>query len=123
MTDEFRIPLQSVCSTVPGALAATVMGSDGIPVETVTAEVDADVDVSSLLIEYSALLDQIRRSAQMFAAGDLQEFSVRSEELIAIIRPINDEYFVALALRPEGSLGKGRYLLRLNAPRLAEALA
>lgn len=122
MIDDFRVPLQSICSAIPGAVAATLMGRDGIPVETVEAS-SADIDVASLLVEFSSLLDQIGRSAQMFAAGELRELSIRSENLTTIFRPLTDEYFVALALRPEASLGKGRYLLRLNAHRLTAALA
>jgi len=122
LSDEFRIPLQSVCSAVPGAVAATLMGRDGIPVETVAADA-ADVDVEALLVEYASLLDQIGKSAQMFAAGELRELSIRSDNLTTIFRPLTDDYFVALALRPDASMGKGRYLLRLNAHRLTAALA
>lgn len=122
MTDDFRIPLQSICSAIPGAVAATLMGRDGIPVETVDAAA-ADIDVGSLLIEFSSLLDQIGRSAQMFAAGELKELSIRSENLTTIFRPLTEDYFVALALLPDASVGKGRYLLRLNAHRLTAALA
>lgn len=123
MSNEFRVPLQSICSAVPGAVAATLMGHDGIPVETVEAAPSPEIDLSSLLVEYAALLDRIAQSAQMFAAGDLQELSIRSDNLTTIFRPLTSEYFVVLALRPEASVGKGRYLLRLNAHRLTSALA
>jgi hypothetical protein len=42
---------------------------------------------------------------------------------VTLIRVINETYFVAVALSPEGNLGKGRYLLRIVAPKLAEELA
>jgi hypothetical protein len=35
---------------------------------------------------------------------------------------LNEEYFVALALLPDGNFGKGRYLLRTVAPKLLEQL-
>lgn len=122
-TDDFRVPLQSICSAVSGAIAATLMDRDGIPIETVEVGATDDVDVASLLVEFSSLLDQIRRSAQMFAAGRLQELSIRSEHVTTILRPLTDDYLVALALAPHASVGKGRYLLRLNAHRLTTALA
>ena len=40
-----------------------------------------------------------------------------------VIRVINKGYFVALTLTPNANLGKGRYLLRLLAPKLADELA
>jgi predicted regulator of Ras-like GTPase activity (Roadblock/LC7/MglB family) len=121
MDNEFRTPLRAICTAMPGAVAATLMGSDGIPVETVQAEPN-EVDVGSLLVEYAALLDQVRRSAQMFEAGSLEELAIASEHLTTIIRPLNPEYFLALALTPAASAGKGRYLLRIHAPQLIEAL-
>ncbi|NJK89655.1 MAG: hypothetical protein HC923_09790 [Myxococcales bacterium] len=99
-----------------------MMDKDGIPIATVETDFLEDVDISALLVELSAVLGQVRRSAQMFAAGDLEELSVRSENLTTILRAVNEEYFVALALRPESPTGKGRYLLRINAPRLRAAI-
>jgi predicted regulator of Ras-like GTPase activity (Roadblock/LC7/MglB family) len=105
-----------------GAFSASIMGVDGIPVDSVEAD-SGDVDIPSLLVEYSSLLSQVQRSAQMFAAGGLEELAIRSENLTAILRPINAEYLLCLALRPSASFGKGRYLLRINAPKLASALS
>jgi hypothetical protein len=39
-----------------------------------------------------------------------------------LIRVINDNYFVAVTLSPDGNLGKARFLLRLAAPRLRDEL-
>jgi hypothetical protein len=38
------------------------------------------------------------------------------------MRLLNEEYFVAVAMRPQGNLGKARYLLRTQAPKLLENL-
>lgn len=123
MIEEIHEPLQKICRAVPGALGATVMGFDGVPVDSYEhREPDGETDVGALLVEYSNLLGQVKNSAEMFAAGALEEFSIRSENLTALIRPINDEFFLALALCSPLHAGKGRYLLRLHAPELAEFL-
>jgi hypothetical protein len=31
---------------------------------------------------------------------------------------VSKEYFVALAIRPDGNFGKGRYLLRIVVPKM-----
>jgi hypothetical protein len=49
--------------------------------------------------------------------------SFKSDKMITLIRVINKGYFVALTLTPDANLGKGRYLLRLLAPKLADELA
>ncbi|MCA9555307.1 MAG: hypothetical protein KC933_35065 [Myxococcales bacterium] len=124
MIEEIQIPLQKICGSVDGALAATVMGFDGLPVDAYTHhEPGGELDISSLIIEFSSLLGQVKASAQMFAAGGLEEFSVRSERLTTIIRPLGEEHFIALALLPAGNTGKGRYLLRIHAPELIRFLS
>ncbi|MBK6689764.1 MAG: hypothetical protein IPG45_35185 [Deltaproteobacteria bacterium] len=124
MLETIRGPLSEICEAVPGAFAASIIAADGVPVDTVEAQsADGELDISSLLIEYSALLGQVRSSAQMFAAGDLEELSISSANLTTIIRPLSLEFFVALALAPGANFGKGRYLLRLKADELRAALA
>jgi predicted regulator of Ras-like GTPase activity (Roadblock/LC7/MglB family) len=122
MDNEFRAALQAICGALPGTVAATLMGSDGIPIETVEGA-DAELEVSSLIVEYGSLIDQIRRSAQMFEAGGLEELTIASEHITTLIRPLTEEYFLALALGPGVPSGKGRYLMRIHAPGLLEALA
>jgi hypothetical protein len=38
------------------------------------------------------------------------------------MRMVSPEYFLVLALKPEGNYGKGRYVLRLTAPKLLSEL-
>ena len=64
MIDDIRGPLEQICRRVEGVFAVTVMGVDGLPVDTVRAtSVPEDTDVSALLVEYSNLLGQVQRSA------------------------------------------------------------
>ncbi len=121
--NELREPLESIVDALAGgAFAASIMGMDGLPVDAIERD-SGDVDVSALLVEFSSLLIQVQKSAQMFAAGDLEELAIRSEHLTTIIRPINEEYLLCLALHPEANFGKGRYLLRVHAPKLATFLS
>ena len=39
-----------------------------------------------------------------------------------MLRPLTDEYFVAVSLKPGGNTGKGRYLLRIVGPQLIAEL-
>jgi predicted regulator of Ras-like GTPase activity (Roadblock/LC7/MglB family) len=122
---DFRECLETICGSVDGAIAATLMGIDGLPVESYEAPTDdpPTIDVGSLLVEFSTVLGQVRQSAETFSAGSLTEISIRSEQLTTIIRTLNEEYFVALAMKPAGNTGKGRYLLRIHAPNLLKDLA
>lgn len=124
----FRECLEDICGALNGVVIATVMGLDGLAVDTLSGQApvssnDEPVEVDALLVEYSALLDQVRRSAQVFEAGGLEEVSIRSERLTTIIRLLTPEYFVAVALTPQASSGKARYLLRLHSAALVGELS
>lgn len=116
----FRERLEEVCR-VEGAVLACVMGFDGIAVDTLAPRAEG-IDADTLLVEYSALFDQVRRAASALGSGSLEEMTVGTEKLTALLRPIDENYFLFLALEPDGNIGKGRFLLRVTAPKLLEEL-
>ena len=121
----FREHLQPMVSGVEGAIVASVMGFDGISIETVeaaNASAKEGLDVGTMLIEYSAILNQIRRAAEVLESGLVTEISVNTEEMVTLVRLLNQDYFVVLALSPDSNYGKARYLMRVNAPRIASEL-
>lgn len=112
----FRDELQRMITNCDGALAGVVMGFDGIAVDAVVG--DPGFDVNTIAMEYSFVLTQVRKAADILDAGSLNEVSIRCDELTFVVRVLSREYFVALALRPGGNLGKGRYLMRRALPEL-----
>ncbi|AKU90324.1 roadblock/LC7 domain-containing protein [Vulgatibacter incomptus] len=116
----FREHLEEICQ-VDGAVAASVMGFDGIAIDTVTAPNQA-VDAETLMIEYSGILGQVRKAAELLKAGDLTELTIGTERMTTHLRPIDSEFFLVLAMSPAGNYGKGRYLLRVKAPKLKDEL-
>jgi predicted regulator of Ras-like GTPase activity (Roadblock/LC7/MglB family) len=119
----FREHLQEVCRGVDGAVACSLMGMDGIEVDThVQAPPVGGVDMPSLLVELTAVLRGARDAAQAHQVGGVTEFSVGTERLVTVGRLVSPEYFMVVALRPEANLGKARYLLRVTAPRVLAEL-
>ncbi len=117
----FREHLQDVCDHVEGAIACSLMGVDGIEVDTHVAG-EGDVDVKSLLVEYTGVLRSARDAAEVHQAGGVSEFSVNTDKLVTVARLVSPEYFMVVALRPEGNYGKARYLLRITAPKVRAEL-
>jgi predicted regulator of Ras-like GTPase activity (Roadblock/LC7/MglB family) len=117
----FREHLEQVCRDVDGAVACSLMGVDGIEVDTHVVT-DGEVDVKSLLVEYSGVLRQAREAAEAHAAGGVAEMAISTEKLQAVARLVSPEYFIVLALTPAGNLGKARFLLRVTAPKLKAEL-
>ena len=117
----FAETLKRLVDNVDGGIAAVVMGLDGIPVETYVKQGDR-VDVNTVAMEFSFILTQVRKAGDSLQVGSLEELSVRAQRLVLICRMLSPQYFVAVAVAPEGNLGKARYLARVSAPQLASNL-
>jgi len=117
----FRESLQKIVDNVEGGVAGVLMGFDGIPVETYAREAGA-VDVQTVGMEFSFVLTQVRKAAEILEVGGVREIAIKADQLTVIIRVLSEEYFVALVLKPEGNFGKGRYLLRMVGPKMATEL-
>jgi predicted regulator of Ras-like GTPase activity (Roadblock/LC7/MglB family) len=116
----FKEALQTAVDGTDGGRAGLLMDFEGIPVETYSRD---GFDIESVGVEVSVVVKAIQRASEMLDAGATHEVAFKSEKLVTLIRVINETYFVAMALSPDGNLGKGRYLLRLLAPQLAEELS
>ncbi len=118
----FREQLEGICARVEGTYAASLMGYDGIAIETVTPKAPDGVELQTLLIEYSSILQNIRGAADQLQMGAASEVSIRTEKLVAVARMLTPDYFVILALAPDGNLGRARYELRVTGPKVAADL-
>ena len=107
----FREILQKIVDRCDGAVAGVVMGFDGISIELVTR--DPSVDVQTVSMEFSFVLTQVRKAAEILEVGALEEVTIRADKIVFLIRVLSEDYFMGLVLRPEGNFGKGRFLLRL----------
>jgi predicted regulator of Ras-like GTPase activity (Roadblock/LC7/MglB family) len=114
--------LQDVVRSVDGALACSVMGFDGIAVESHQVDGAPDLDLQSTLVEYAAVLAQARNAAQLLKTGPVSEVSINSDHVLTIMRLVTQDYFLVLALGSGGNYGKGRYALRIAAPRIRAEL-
>lgn len=117
----FREHLEQICRDVDGAVACSLMGVDGIEVDTHVAD-GGDLDLKSLLVEYSGVLRSAKDAAEAHAAGGVAEIAIATDKLLAVVRTVSPEYFMVVALTPDGNLGKARYLLRVTAPKLRSEL-
>lgn len=119
----FREILQDAVERTEGGVAGLLMGFDGIPVDHYVRAADGAVDVETVGMEYSVILKDIRKAAEMLEAGGANEISIQAERLTTVIRVLNDDYFVAMTLRPNGNYGKARFLLRTAGSRLLNELS
>ncbi len=118
----FHEQIQRIVDNTPGALAATIMGFDGIPIDTYEKRPGA-IDVSTLLTEYSSAVQQVRGTAESLGyPGAITEIDVASENLVAVLRQLTPDLFLGVVLERGSLPGKARYLMRVAAPAIMKEL-
>jgi predicted regulator of Ras-like GTPase activity (Roadblock/LC7/MglB family) len=117
----FRDTLREIVEKLEGGVAGLIMDSEGIAVESY-ALADAPFDITTIGIEFGVVLGSIKRAAESLEAGNAREVAIGTDKMIAIIRTLGDSYFLAVAMRPDGNFGKGRFLMRTAAPKLLAEL-
>lgn len=122
----FSEHLQHIVKEVDGAIACSVMGFDGIAVETVqkdsTGEAASALELSNSWVEFANVVSQLRQAAQNLKTGAIAEIAVSSEKVVTLMRLVASDYFIVLGLLPTGNYGKARYVLRIKAPEIAKEL-
>ena len=76
----FQSHLESVVSQVDGALACSVMGFDGIAVQTHQLNGADELDLSTALVEFTNVLSQLKSAAELLKTGNVQEISIHTEK-------------------------------------------
>ena len=114
--------LQRIVEETGGGVGAVLMGYDGIAIEQFFAP-EQEIDLQMVVVEYSNVLKEIRRTAEILSLGEMEEISIRTARYIIVIRMLTVDYFVALIINREGNFGKGRYLLTRENENLVEALS
>lgn len=109
----FKKSLQNIIEHTDGSLGVLIMGTDGIAVEKVMA---SDVDNSKLddatAAEFTSLIKNAQRTGGDLNLGTLNELVIACQETNIIIRLLSKDYFIVLALKSDGNIGRGRYELR-----------
>jgi predicted regulator of Ras-like GTPase activity (Roadblock/LC7/MglB family) len=99
------------------------MSYDGIPVDTFEKAAARDgLNASTLVAEIAAIAHQLKSALSDGGYGAACEMTVALENCTVVLRPVNEEYLLAVAMGPNGNQGKARYMLKIAAPRVAEEL-
>lgn len=121
LTMDFRKTMQTLLDSTPDAVACTLMGFDGIPIDTAQGTTDG-VDVQALLTELSSLAAIAKGIADHHPTGTLNNLALDGDALTAVVRPLTDEYFVAMILKPHAIAGRAAFEMRLVAQELVNEL-
>ncbi len=117
----FTEQLKKVVDNVNGGVAGVIMGLDGIAVETYVRD-GHTADINTIGMEFSFILTQVKKAAEILEVGHIKEISIKAEQLTLVIRMLSEDYFIAIGIGPTGNFGKCRFMMRLVSSRLAEEL-
>lgn len=118
----FKAMLETIIEHTEGSLGALIMGTDGIAVEKVLGESN-DLNLDIAAAEFTSLVRSAQRAGSDTGLGGLHELMISLESAIVIMRLLSRDYFVVLAMTPEGNLGRGRFELRKAELQLAKEFA
>ena len=115
----FKDVLRNIAEHVEGTLAVSLIGLDGIAIESVN---DQKVPLDVLGAEFGGFIKSIRPNAEL-NTGEVLQFSLVTEKYITFLSAITPEYFVLLVLKPDGNYGRARFeLARVKESLRAELL-
>jgi predicted regulator of Ras-like GTPase activity (Roadblock/LC7/MglB family) len=118
----FQSVLKDVVDSTEGGVASLVMDLDGIALDSYTTP-DPNFDIQMVGIELSVVIRGVQQAATMLDAGTASEIAIVADQLITLVRMVNETYFVALSLVPGSNLGKARYVLRTRVPSMVAELS
>lgn len=105
----FRSVLTGIHDRVEGTQAISLMGLDGIAIDSVN---DAALPLEAIGAELGSFLKSIRASNAEMQTGDVEQFSLSTERYISILSAVTSEYFILMILSRDGNYGRARYELR-----------
>jgi len=104
----FRDVLTDLRDHIEGAVAVSLIGLDGIAVETIS---DGAVPLDVLGAEFGSFIKSIRHANTELNTGEVLQFSLVTEKYITFMSEVTPEYYILLVLKPEGNYGRARYEL------------
>ena len=119
----FKEPLETIIERTDGSIGALIMGTDGIAVEKVLRPEGRDANLDVAAAELTSLVRNAQRTGGDTGLGHLRELVINLDGMSVIMRLLNREYFIVLALKPDGNIGRGRFELRKAELQLAREFA
>ena len=104
----FRDALRGLLDRVDGGMAASLIGLDGIAIETLNPSA---VPLDALGAEFGGFVKSIRHANTELDTGDVTQFALVTEKYITFLSAVTPEYYILLVLRPDGNYGRARHEL------------
>ncbi|MEK6683085.1 MAG: hypothetical protein AABY46_00310 [Nitrospirota bacterium] len=112
--------LQRVIQDLEEAGGIAIVGMDGIVVE--EQKRDSRIDLQVIGAEFGGLFKSAGMLSESVEFGAVSELMTITDRSVVMLRRVTAEYFLILVIRPDGNLGKARFLLRRAGSQLKTEL-
>ena len=102
--------LSELTQRIDGAVALSLVAEDGIPIESVSASPDLDLEV--VAAEMVTLARAISKEQKELSVGTVRQFTVAGEKMTFLLSRVGGRNWLLAALRPEAALGRARFELK-----------
>ena len=86
--------------------------STALPVERLLKESGQEANLDVAAAEFTSLVRNAQKAGKDTGLGELRELMISLDGAVVIMRLLGRDYFVVLAIGPDGNLGRARYELR-----------
>jgi predicted regulator of Ras-like GTPase activity (Roadblock/LC7/MglB family) len=93
---EFEEPLRQLVMEVPGGIAGSIVGFDGIEVASFSTDPDFQTIIADA--ELAGIMSTVKKAAQSLAGGKPQEAYFATERYGFVLKAVRDQFFVSLVL-------------------------
>ncbi|HYB54068.1 MAG TPA: hypothetical protein VEG84_09395 [Thermoanaerobaculia bacterium] len=114
----FQDALRRIAERVEGTRAVSLVGVDGIPIDTYGP--GEGVSVEAVAAELGSFVKSSRPTEP--GSAPVQQLCLVTDEGKAILSRVTEEYYLLLLLAREGNFGRGRFELRKAALALEKEL-
>jgi len=119
----FKETLEAIIERTEGSLGALIMGIDGIAVERSLKPGGQEANLDVAAAEFTSLLRSAQRAGKDTGLGNLRELVITLDDAVVLMRLLGREYFVVLAISPDGNFGRARFELRKAELQMASEFA
>lgn len=102
--------LSQINDRIQGAVALSLVGKDGIVVESINS--DPALDMELLAAELIAQVRAISDNHRELEVGEVEHLSVTTDRLTLMISAVTRDYYLFLVLGRNGNYGQARFELR-----------
>ncbi|OFV68176.1 MAG: hypothetical protein SCAL_000816 [Candidatus Syntrophoarchaeum caldarius] len=112
--------LNDILKNVDGSIAVAIAGYDGMPVA--SAQTDPNFSIEDAVASAAMGLTYSKKMMEDASAGKVKESMTTTDAAIFFLRPIDEEYWIGMALEANGNLGKARLEMKKAIPLVQKQL-